>query len=473
MYKDIQKKFMTYFCGDPEYYRDYKYLQDEMTVLKNPHKGWYWHFIDNGMSRSVTRKGVTSYAYRAGEDDYNIDAFPGMHHLYLRIDWSDIEKEEGVFDWSEIDSIFEKYGKLGYKFTFRLCTYEGILHDDFGYATPEWVKNAGAEGWTEKDGSWLPKLDDPIFLEKLENFMREFGGKYNNNPLVEYVDIGTIGIWGEGNCIHQVYDNEMYKKHINLHLKYFPDKIVVVNDDMINCAAYNPNADRKKILDYTLSRGLGFRDDSILWIGTTTGDCGYDTARTPFMFDLFAPNAPVDIELDHMRSIKDDVYKDGTSVYEALKRAHATYCGFHGYPEDWLNKYPYLTKHLANKLGYWYFVNGASIPELVSGYPAVIKLWFENKGFCHAYNAFDLKIKLVSEDSGDEYIVFENCGMNLNWKSETVTEETLKLSLKDVPSGKYTLCIGMFDGNTPIKLGFKSECDNGDGFYQFDSVEVF
>lgn len=109
MYKDIQKKFMTYFCGDPEYYRDYKYLQDEMTVLKNPHKGWYWHFIDNGMSRCVTRKGVTSYAYRAGEDDYDIDAFPGMHHLYLRIDWSDIEKEEGIFDWSEIDSIFEKY----------------------------------------------------------------------------------------------------------------------------------------------------------------------------------------------------------------------------------------------------------------------------------------------------------------------------------------------------------------------------
>ena len=25
-------------------------MRDEKTVLKNPHKGWYWHFIDNGFA---------------------------------------------------------------------------------------------------------------------------------------------------------------------------------------------------------------------------------------------------------------------------------------------------------------------------------------------------------------------------------------------------------------------------------------
>lgn len=472
MFKDVAKNFKSYFLGDPEYYHDYKYLQDEFTVLENPHKGWYWHYIDNGCTRQGKRNGVIRFEYRDREDEFDIKQFPGMHHLYLRIDWSDIEKSEGVFDWSLIDSIFERYGKLGYKFSFRVCTYEGILHDDFGYATPEWVKALGAEGWTEKDGSWCPKLDDPIFLEKLEAFMCEFGRKFNGHPLVEYVDIGTIGIWGEGNAIHQVYDNEMYKKHINLHLKYFPDTYVIVNDDMINCSVYNAAANYKELLDYCVSRGLGLRDDSIMWIGNTVGNCGYDTMRTPFMFDLFAPNAPVDIELDHMRSIEDDVYKDGMPVYESLKRAHATYCGFHGYPEDWINKYPYLTKHIANKLGYWYFLNGAAVPELVSGYPAIMSLWIENKGFCHAYTPFTLKIKFTNEENGNEFLVFEKSGLNMKWASESVTEEKIKLSLKDVGAGEYTVSIGLFEGDTPIKLGFNEQCLVADGFYQFDSVKV-
>ena len=120
----------------------------------------------------------------------------------------------------------------------------------------------------------------------------------------------------------------------NNGFKYFPDKIVMINDDIINCSSYNPSVNRKHLLDYALGKGMGFRDDSILWVGNTVGNCGYDTMRTPFMFDLFAENAPVDIELDHLKQVKDDVYKDGMPIYEALKRAHATYCGFHCYPQD-------------------------------------------------------------------------------------------------------------------------------------------
>lgn len=471
MYTDVKRNFMTYFYGDPEYYHDYKYLQDEFTVLSNPHKGWYWHYIDNGMTRCEFYQGRWHHSYCDAEDEFDITEFPGLHHLALRIDWYDIEKQEGVFDWSRIDEIFERYGKMGFKFNFRVCTYEGILHDDFGFATPEWVKDAGAEGWTESNGSWQPKYDDPIFLEKLENFMREFGGRYNNNPLVEYIDLGTIGIWGEGNAGHQIYTIDMYKKHIDMHLKYFPDKTVMINDDIINCSSYNPSVNRKHVLDYALGKGMGFRDDSILWVGNTVGNCGYDTMRTPFMFDLFAENAPVDIELDHLKQVNDDVYKDGMPIYESLKRAHATFCGFHCYPQEWVEKYPYLSKHIANKLGYWYFLNGAELPEFVSGLPAVAKFYFENKGFAKAYNCFTLKFRLVAEN-GKEFEIFSSDNINTNWLAEQVYKETLKFDLSDVPSGKYTLCVGLFEGDLPIKMGFKKECEMDGGFYGFDTVEV-
>ena len=469
MYTDVSKYSMSYFRGDPEHYRDYKHLQDEYAVLDNPHKGWYWHYIDNGYSRISELDGVLCRRYFDREDEFDIQTFPGMHHLALRIDWSDVEKQEGVFDWSFIDRIFERYGRLGYKFSFRVCTYEGLLHDDFGYATPEWVREAGAEGCLMENGAWEPRYDDPIFLEKLENFMKAFGARFNAHPLVEYIDMGTLGIWGEGNAAGGI---DMYKKHIDLHLKYFPDKPVMMNDDVINGSMYNKGVNVKWLLDYAVSRGMGFRDDSILWIGNTGGNCGYDSIRTPFMADLFAENAPVDIELEHIFCISDEVYKDGMPIYEALKRAHATFCGFHGYPQDWMKKFPYLTRHLANKLGYWYFLNGAELPELTAGLPAVAKFYFENKGFARVYTNYTLQFKLISQDDGNEYVVFSDDRRNTKWMPESVTKESVKLDLSDVPAGEYVLCVGLFEGKAPVKMGFKSPCLTDDGFYEFDGVTV-
>ena len=32
-------------------YQDLGHLADDKTVLENPHKGWYYHFLDNGYYR--------------------------------------------------------------------------------------------------------------------------------------------------------------------------------------------------------------------------------------------------------------------------------------------------------------------------------------------------------------------------------------------------------------------------------------
>lgn len=82
-----------------------------------------------------------------------------------------------------------------------------------------------------------------------------------------------------------------------------------------------------------------------------------------------------------------------------------------------------------------------------------------------------MKFKLVGEE-GAEYEIFSKSDINTKWKAEAIQKETLKLDLSNVPAGEYTMCIGLFDSNTPIKLGFKSECDNGDGFYGFDKIDV-
>ena len=41
-----------------ELYRDYTRISDEVTILKNPHKGFYYHYIDNGFTRPTYKNGI-------------------------------------------------------------------------------------------------------------------------------------------------------------------------------------------------------------------------------------------------------------------------------------------------------------------------------------------------------------------------------------------------------------------------------
>ncbi|MBO4931163.1 MAG: hypothetical protein J6I42_03175 [Clostridia bacterium] len=54
-------------------YRDLRPFQDDRRILRNPHKGWYWHYIDNGYPRAN---------YRANHDPADhLERFPGLNHL--------------------------------------------------------------------------------------------------------------------------------------------------------------------------------------------------------------------------------------------------------------------------------------------------------------------------------------------------------------------------------------------------------
>lgn len=450
-------------------YIDLRTREDDKTIIKNPHQGWYIHYIDNGVNRKYYRDGIA-------KGDY-LEDFPCLNHLYLRVDWADIETEEGKFDWSYMDSIFDEWGPHGYTFSFRFCCYEA---GDF-YATPKWVRDAGANGTdvlisaendTNRRYSWEPDYSDPIFLEKLENFMREVGRKYNGDPRVEYIDIGTYGTWGEGHTFcgtRKNWDFETLKKHVDMHLKYLPDTILMLNDDMCKTVIRGEGAEKgEEFARYCTGKGIGVRDDSIC----VTGCCrefGYDTVQIPELFEMTYDTAPVDIEYAHFASVSDDCIRECFPFAEAMKNTHATFAGFHGYPRLWLEKHKYFTEYAANRLGYWYFINGIELPECVSGLKSVAKLDIENRGFAVSYHPFTLKIRAVGENGTFDIFTAER--LNLGWKPSSVTRENVVLDFKDVPHGEYRIELGLFSGEKTIKIAMQEKYCR-DGWYELANTTV-
>ncbi len=446
--------------GQKRYYRDLRPLADDRRILRNPHKGWYWHYIDNGYARAN---------YRAEHDPADhLEDFPGLNHLYLRFDWGDIEKEEGVYDWSYIDSIMEEWSRYDYRFSLRLVTYEG--DGNIPFATPEYVYRAGARCYELSGGRLEPDYGDPVFLEKLSRFMEEAGRKFGSDPRIESVDVGTFGTWGEGhtwNGSDFVYPSDVIKKHIDLHVKNFPDKFVLLNDDHINHRWSRGREENLELIDYAVSLGLGLDDDSVC-VRYYAENCGYNTLRTPWLFDLFSPHAPIVLEFEHYRAVAPEIFKNGYPFADAMQRTHATFAGFHGYPRPWLKREPWLTEYAANRLGYWFFLDGAEIPPLMSGVRNRVKLYFANRGFAASYRKYDLKLRLAGEGGVYTETLDADCR---RWKPGEMTEETAFVR-PDLPAGTYGVEIGLAEGDRPIELAMKQSAKTEDGFYRIGKTEV-
>ena len=450
-------------------YRDLRRLADDKTVLKNPHKGWYYHYVDNSL---------TNPNYRQRVEKGKPFATPGMNHVYLRFDWGDIEYAgEGILDWSAIDEIMEERGALGYTFSLRICTFESFV----SYATPKWVFDAGAKCTFINDkpceekciDRCEPDYGDPIFLEKLENFLMRCAEKFDNDPRIEYIDIGTMGTWGEGHTFggsNKVFSPEVLKKHVDVHLRCFKNKILVLNDDYFGHALKTGAEYASDLYDYCLGKGLGLRDDSICVDGYVK-NYGYNTMRFPTLFAKFAENAPVDIELAHVSHQTDERFKGGFPVIEALRTAKATYAGFHGYEDEWNGKCPYISEYIANRLGYWFFIEGIDPGTPSSGATEMARVYIRNGGYARCYNQYDLKLRLRSED-GSTYPLNDKYPDSTRWEADTLSTERLRLDYRRVPRGEYSLEIGLFFGDEPIKLALKESTKSTDGFYTLSKIEV-
>lgn len=454
----------TMYSINNEEYIDCRHMQNDKIVLENPHKGWYYHFVDNGFYNPKYRDDFSA-------DTERLDA-QGINHLYIRFDWCDIEKQEGVYEWSCIDSIIGRYAKNGYKFSLRLCTFEGLGKE---YAVPEWLAAKGINGTICRKNdraAFEPDYGDETYLKYLEKFMAEYGRKFNGNPLIEYIDIGTMGTWGEGHTYggsQKLFSTDVIKKHIDLHLKYFPDTLIMLNDDMINHVSLSDKDAASEIYDYCRGRNLGLRDDGVC-VKVFCEDFGFSTLRSPSFFDDFSKNAPIDLELEHYSVCGPERFKDGYRFYEAMKEAHATFAGFHGHLSKWIAEHEEFHNHCANKLGYWYFIEGLCIPELVSGTRCGAYVRVKNKGFSKAYHRFDTKIRLIGES--ECFVLNSESPDNRRWEADGIYDENIVLDCRGVPSGRYKLQIGMFEGNNPIKLGFDLKYLDADGYYTVCVTDV-
>jgi hypothetical protein len=454
---------------------------DTIRPLANPDKGWYHHLLDNGVHKYLI------------QEEKDLTNFPGMDHLYLRLAWAFLEPEEGKFDWSYIDKVVDKYVPMGYKISFRIsCKETGKVGeavpeeiDGIRYATPYWVVKAGAKGIERPEfgsASWTPDWDDPVFLQKLDNFHKAFAARYDGKSWARYVDVGSIGDWGEGHTwsstrIPPTF-NEV-KTHIDLYLKHYKKTLLIVTDDLLRSTG--SESEKMELYNYAVKNGISLRDDSPMVLGLMQNDLKTWCVKHPYFFEGVYKNRPTVFELEHYGKVKNQGHwlgkngKDtipelkvtGADVFRnSIKLIRPTYIGFHGYLGEWLTDNPDLTNELLNLCGYWYFPKSINVTQNKKGKLSFEMEWL-NKGIAPAYTTYQLKGKLISAESNSESIEFiiEDSG-NKNWMPCQTSAEKYAVKLSGKPKGEYWLSIQLFDTKSqkPVEIGLSEELKNNGYF---------
>ena len=174
------------------------------------------------------------------------------------------------------------------------------------------------------------------------------------------------------------------------------------------------------------------------------------------------------LEFEHYTGVAPEIFKGGFPFIDAMQRTGCTFAGFHGYPVPWLEREPYLTEYAANRLGYWYFLDGAELPETMSGgCPNRVVLYIENRGFAKAYHKYSMRVKLEG-DMGC-FVEEADCGDNRTWAAGEIAKIAFDVHPMRTMQGNYMLSVGLFEGERPIELAMKN---GADGYYPVGKVTV-
>ena len=126
---------------------------------------------------------------------------------YIRFNWADMEPEPGQFNWSLIDDVIAAWKPHGAAVAMRVMTCNA--HSRGYYTAPKWLFDAGCKGLEylrggddpTSGGQRIPRIEPdyagPIYLARHGAFIEELGRRYDGHPGVEFIDIGSYGIWGE------------------------------------------------------------------------------------------------------------------------------------------------------------------------------------------------------------------------------------------------------------------------------------
>ncbi len=474
-------------------------LEDNGALLTNPDMGWNLSYYMNTITPPPLKQG-----------DY-LDNFP-CSTVFFRVGWNYIEPEEGKFNWEFTDKIAEEWikkgkrvafcwavtflgdqstplwvkdaGAQGAEYTYVQQEVDGVLDEYVAYERDgvmhtvgeafaltrfsedmhNWILNKGdrqdpnynngqevALHDVEKyRSSWVPYYDDPIFLEKWENFLKAAAARYDTPEYadnVEFIEIGSFGDWGEGHASFSHLNpitSSIVKTHIGLYHKYFKNIQIQINDDVVD--------GKEELITLSKEYGFGVSDHSV-----QTGD-QFNKLGNASVCAFYYSTHPVLLENHNGTTFKEEYYK-------SVNSCHATYARINVNPyqtmgSEWLDK-------ITLRLGYRLVYTEVKVSEISAGKDVHFEFTMKNAGAAPCYaggNPTFYIINSLGQVVGKGISEFNVKDLKTGATAEAAKNQTGKavISLpKDLPGGEYRIAVSVtLNGEDYYNLPLENKIEN-------------
>jgi hypothetical protein len=388
---------------------------------------------------------------------------------YFRMNWEELEPDEGQYQWQRIDQPLEAWAKRETRIALRIMTTNA--HSRGYYCSPKWLFDAGCKSYEytvggddiTSGGARIARIEpdygDPLYLEKHGRFIQALADRYDGHPQVEFLDIGSYGIWGEWHT-RNPQPWPVRKQIIDMYLNGFrKTPLVMMSDDA-------------EALTYALPRGTGFRRDGVgspwheaNWIDSkkyaSVPGFADQWKRAPVVFEWYGPY--------------EYLLQRGWSFDRALEFMAANHATFINdnvgqVPPEQMPK----LEAIGRRAGYRFALREISHPDsTTAGEALAVNMKWSNVGVGKLYRRYDLVLYLLDSTGNAVCQQTQTEADPTGWlPGDHSVAATLRLPA-DLTPGSYTLGVALVGSDTKKPaIHLAIDAPHTDRLYRVSTVQV-
>lgn len=376
---------------------------------------------------------------------------------YVPVYWDELEPEEGEYDFVALEERchFLKWRNKRARLILRLVTDDPT--EEKKMEIPQWLYDAmeGDGTWYENDygKGFSPDYENKVFKEAHEKLLKAMGVRYGHNPQIAYIQIGSLGHWGEWHVneksgIDRFPDSTVTDAYVRDYLNAFPEKKLLM----------------RRPFDIVTREGLGLYDDTfgepeehrewMDWIenGYISSQNGQELSGAPGFWE----KAPSGGEIASYRDISWYFEDSFENTLDFIRESHTTYLGPKIPREKELSAQGWENaRRCEQEMGYCFTITDAALKRQRGKDMALTVNW-ENIGVAPFYEDWDIRV-ILKNDQGATLWSGDFPTEISKWGQEAIFSQQLP-GTAGLSSGKISVWVGIVDpltGECGVKLAVR------------------
>lgn len=430
------------------------YPREYYGMLNNPYKGW-----------------APSALYGPYNQPHR------LVHAY--ISWRELEPEQGVFAWEALETknFFDQWYNKGVQVITRIMLDYPTDNPNL-MEIPDWLYEM-----IDGDGTWYqtseigsgfsPNYANPKLIAEHERMLKAFGERYNNDPRIAFIQLGSIGHWGEWHTWPNGSGEFPSETVVNQYMQHYTDSLP---DKMLGI---------RRPLAFAREHNFGFFNDKIghaptteQWMFWMHNGMDYDNWYNRRVY----PEAAIP-DFWHTAYSAGE-FSDGnalmwlrdTTVSDTLRQVRLMHTSWIGpCSPAGVGNIPEAIhiQTVHNTIGYHFVIETVThLPAANAGENLAIQMTWHNKGVAPFYFNWPLELGLIDENGTLVFttVLAEDITRWLPGRNSVELQLGLPQNLE---AGTYRLVTAILNpetGKPGIDLGITER--RADGRYALSTIEI-